>query len=143
MKSLPSSSKTCAPLPRTMCGGTPGTARYARTGLSTPPGSTRSARSRSARALLSFMALGLLSHGDGLHQISLRDRKRDGHPRFDLAEQVVAGRQLRRIVGDADEELRPVGVRSAVRHRHRTVNVLLVYRLIGELEPWAAVAAGS
>src|SRR5580693_1604405 len=129
MKSLPSASKTCAPAARTMCGGTPGTARYARTGLSTPPGSTRSARSRSARALLSFMALSLLLHGDRLHHVSLRDLQRDRHPRLHLAEEVVGRGQLRRIVGDADEELRAVGVGTAVRHRNSTFDILLMHRL--------------
>ncbi len=44
--SVPSSSTTRAPRPRAMIGGSPPTAAKARTGLLTPPGSTRRARSR-------------------------------------------------------------------------------------------------
>lgn len=48
MYQLPSASHTMAPFPRTMIGGSPPTARYARTGLLTPPGNSRAARSRQA-----------------------------------------------------------------------------------------------
>src|ERR1700693_1236268 len=48
---LPSASHICAPSPRTMNGGSPPTARKARTGEFTPPGNTASARRWSSRDL--------------------------------------------------------------------------------------------
>src|SRR5262249_44942395 len=49
MYSLPSASQSREPLPRTMNGGSPPTARKARTGESTPPGMTFSARACNSR----------------------------------------------------------------------------------------------
>src|SRR5713226_5164442 len=57
MYRLPSASQTKAPFPRTKIGGSPPTARYARTGLLTPPGNTRAARSRQAATVMTSDAL--------------------------------------------------------------------------------------
>src|SRR3954452_9901818 len=54
MYSFSSASTICAPTPRTMMGGSPPTARNARTGESTPPGITRSARCCHLRETFSF-----------------------------------------------------------------------------------------
>src|SRR3569832_1244486 len=57
MYSLPSASQRCEPDPRTMKGGSPSTARKARTGELTPPGMTRSARCCSLRDCSTFLLI--------------------------------------------------------------------------------------
>src|SRR5208283_1958660 len=56
MYSFPSASQMCEPSPRTINGGVPPTARYARTGEFTPPGMTFFARSNSASDFAWFIA---------------------------------------------------------------------------------------
>src|SRR3954471_12185964 len=61
---LPSASQMSGPLPRTIHGGSPPTARNARTGESTPPGITFSARCCSLRERSVFRGKKEIYHGD-------------------------------------------------------------------------------
>src|SRR5437868_5855781 len=71
---LPSASQMSGPLPRTIHGGSPPTARKARTGESTPPGITFSARCCSLRESSVLRGKGEIYHGGA----STRSRARSG-----------------------------------------------------------------
>src|SRR5207244_9780398 len=70
---------------------------------------------------------------DGRHRVAHGDLEHDVHAIHDVAEQVIALRQLCAIVDRADEELASVRVRPRVGHRHRAGRVLTQNRLVSEL----------
>src|SRR3954462_13918335 len=79
MYSLPSASKRCEPSPRTIQGGSPPTARNARTGESTPPGITFSARCCSLRESSVLRGKEEIYHGGAMTR-SAPTLRGEGHP---------------------------------------------------------------
>src|SRR4051794_19097622 len=111
MYSFASASQRLAPTPRTIIGGSPPTARKARTGESTPPGMTRSARCCNLREISSLRGMRAIL----ARLFLLRDLQRVEHGAGFLVAQTAVHHATHDLTDDIGDGARLIEVRDLKR----------------------------